>query len=192
MVNVGDTIKRDQPVLELETDKATIEVPSSVAGVVREVRVKKGEKIAVGAIVLTVDEPSGNGAGAAAKSVDSSAEAASVPKAEPAAGAKAKTPDSSAEAPSGAKAEAPSAGQDKAADQAGQSKVVPMPPRQAAEPPPPPAAAPPPRAERSGAAAPAAPSVRRLAREIGVDVHDVQGTGPAGRISQDDVKEHAR
>jgi pyruvate/2-oxoglutarate dehydrogenase complex dihydrolipoamide acyltransferase (E2) component len=66
MVNVGDTIKRDQPVLELETDKATIEVPSSVAGVVKEVRVKKGEKIKVGAIVLTVDEAGGNGAGAAA------------------------------------------------------------------------------------------------------------------------------
>jgi pyruvate dehydrogenase E2 component (dihydrolipoamide acetyltransferase) len=44
----------------------------------------------------------------------------------------------------------------------------------------------------SGPAAPAAPSVRKLAREVGVDIHDVQGTGPAGRISQDDVKEHAR
>src|SRR4051812_8470537 len=184
MVNVGDTIKRDQPVLELETDKATIEVPSSVAGVVREVRVKKGEKITVGAIVLTVDEPSGNGAGAAAKSADASAVAPS--------GAKAKSPDLSAEAPSGARAEAPPAGQEKAPDPAGQSKGARTPPRQAAEPPPPPAAALAPRAERSGAAAPAAPSVRRLAREIGVDVNDVQGTGPAGRISQEDVKEHAR
>ena len=51
MVNVGDTITRDQPVLELETDKATIEVPSSVAGVVKEIRVKKGEKIKVGAVL---------------------------------------------------------------------------------------------------------------------------------------------
>ena len=70
LVKTGDTVANDQPVLELQTDKATIEVPSSVADVVKEVRVKKGEKIAVGAIVLTVDEPSGNGAGAAAKPAD--------------------------------------------------------------------------------------------------------------------------
>ena len=56
MVKVGDTIARDQAVLELETDKATIEVPSSVAGVVTEVKVKKGDKIQVGALVLTVDD----------------------------------------------------------------------------------------------------------------------------------------
>jgi pyruvate dehydrogenase E2 component (dihydrolipoamide acetyltransferase) len=62
LVNVGDTIKRDQPVLELETDKATIEVPSSVAGVIKEIKVKKGEKVQVGAVVLTVDDAaSGNG-----------------------------------------------------------------------------------------------------------------------------------
>ena len=57
LVKVGDTIAREQPVLELETDKATIEVPSSVAGVVKEIRVKKGDKIKVGAVVLTVDAP---------------------------------------------------------------------------------------------------------------------------------------
>src|SRR5437868_3404773 len=62
MVKVGDTIAVDQAVLELETDKATIEVPSSVAGVVKELKVKKGDKITVGAVVLTVDD----GAGAAA------------------------------------------------------------------------------------------------------------------------------
>src|SRR5688572_6783990 len=66
LVNVGDTIKRDQPVLELETDKATVEVPSSVAGVIKAIKVKKGEKVKVGAVVLTVEEASGNGAGAPA------------------------------------------------------------------------------------------------------------------------------
>src|SRR5687767_11790804 len=64
MVNVGDTIAHDQPVLELETDKATIEVPSSVAGVVKDIRVKSGDKVKVGAVVLTVDE---NGGAAAEK-----------------------------------------------------------------------------------------------------------------------------
>jgi len=171
MVNVGDTITRDQPVLELETDKATIEVPSSVAGVVKDIRVKKGEKIKVGAVVLTVDDASGNGASAPAQ----------------------------AEAPAGAsapeqekKAEPEKAAERKSVEadlQVGQSKILPMPQRQAPEPPP---VAPPVRAERSGTPAPASPSVRRLAREIGVDVNEVQGTGPGGRISQDDVKEHAR
>ena len=169
MVNVGDTIKRDQPVLELETDKATIEVPSSVAGVVKDIRIKKGEKIKVGAVVLTVDEAGGNGASAAAAAPADSAAAVKTeaPKAEEV---------KPAEAP---KQEAPKP----------ESKVVAMPQRQPAEPS---APAPAPRVERSGAPAPAAPSVRRLAREIGVDVHEVQGTGPAGRISQEDVKEHAR
>ena len=61
LVQPGDTLTKDQPVLELETDKATIEVPSSVAGTVGEVRVKPGDKVKVGQVVLTVDD------GAAAK-----------------------------------------------------------------------------------------------------------------------------
>src|SRR5258708_321449 len=56
LVKVGDTIAKDQAVLELETDKATIEVPSSVAGVVKDVQVKAGEKIKVGQTILTVDD----------------------------------------------------------------------------------------------------------------------------------------
>src|SRR5688572_14658948 len=54
MVKAGDTIEKDQAVLELETDKATIEVPSSVSGTVQEVKVKQGDKIKVGQVVLTV------------------------------------------------------------------------------------------------------------------------------------------
>ena len=60
LVKVGDTVRREQPVIELETDKATIEVPSSVAGVVTDVRVKKGDKVKVGAVIFTVSD---NGAG---------------------------------------------------------------------------------------------------------------------------------
>ena len=56
LVSPGDTVAKDQPVLELETDKATIEVPSSVAGTVKDVRVKQGERIKVGQVVLTIDD----------------------------------------------------------------------------------------------------------------------------------------
>jgi pyruvate dehydrogenase E2 component (dihydrolipoamide acetyltransferase) len=176
LVKVGDTIARDQPVLELETDKATIEVPSSVAGVVKEIRVKKGEKVKVGAVVLTVDDTvAGNGAG----------------KASPAAQAP--------PAPAVPAAAAPAAADPRPQEQ----KVVAMPPRPSAAPgreapetrpgaePPPAQKTAPPR-PGGGAVAAASPSVRRLAREIGVDVEEVQGTGPAGRITQEDVKEHAR
>src|SRR5689334_1836925 len=85
MVNVGDTVTRDQPVLELETDKATIEVPSSVAGTVKEIRVKKGDKVKVGAVVLTVEEAGGNGASASrAAKAEEKAPAAPPQKTEPA------------------------------------------------------------------------------------------------------------
>jgi pyruvate dehydrogenase E2 component (dihydrolipoamide acetyltransferase) len=175
LVNVGDTIKREQAVLELETDKATIEVPSSVAGVIKEIRVKKGEKVKVGAVVLTVDDGgAGNGASSAAKAAPAS-EPAPAPPAEKAPEAAAPPPPAAAKAPET------------------DHKILPMPPRQAqAEAAPPaPAAAPAPRVER-GPAAPAAPSVRRLAREIGVDINQVQGSGSGGRISLEDVKEYAR
>jgi pyruvate dehydrogenase E2 component (dihydrolipoamide acetyltransferase) len=185
LVNVGDTIAREQPVLELETDKATIEVPSSVAGVVKEIKVKKGDKVKVGAVVLTVDAPSsGNGSGATAsaqpaKPSDSAqGKPAPAPQPEPAQAAPA--PPAVAPAP---------------------PKVLPMPPRPfdsapgrqtEAAPPAAPMATPAPQTRTDGRAAPASPAVRRLAREIGVNINDVEGTGPNGRISQEDVKEHAR
>ncbi|RPH63712.1 MAG: biotin/lipoyl-binding protein, partial [Acidobacteria bacterium] len=56
LVSPGDTVTKDQPVLELETDKATVEVPSSIAGVVQEVKVKAGDKVTTGQVILTVGE----------------------------------------------------------------------------------------------------------------------------------------
>ena len=56
LVNVGDTIKKEQPVIELETDKATIEVPASAGGVVKEVKVKQGEKVKVGQTIFIIEE----------------------------------------------------------------------------------------------------------------------------------------
>ena len=179
LVNVGDTIKQDQPVLELETDKATIEVPSSVAGTIKEIRVKKGEKVKVGAVVLTVDDASGNGAGAQEPAAAPSKRSA---PAEPRGEAPAPPPS------------APAPPQTERSDQKVVSMRRPEPvearqpvPRPEAPPPPPPQAS-----RERGPAAPASPSVRRLAREIGVDINEVQGSGPSGRISLEDVKETAR
>jgi pyruvate dehydrogenase E2 component (dihydrolipoamide acetyltransferase) len=177
LVKVGDTISREQPVVELETDKATIEVPSSVAGVVKEIKVKAGDKVKVGAVILTVDD---NGAGGS--------NAESAPASEP------------------AKAVEPRQAEPSKAEQKPEQKVISMPRREspppdaAPEPPRPAVAAKAPEPARKAAearpsgtpAAPASPSVRRLAREIGVDINEVHGSGPGGRISDGDIKEHAR
>jgi pyruvate dehydrogenase E2 component (dihydrolipoamide acetyltransferase) len=173
LVNVGDTIARDQPVVELETDKATIEVPSSVAGVVKEIRVKKGDKVNVGAVVLMVDATSDGGAD---KSASPEPPPPPAEAAQPSAPAPAPSPAPVATAPAPA---------------TGPTRIVPMPVRSAPDV----AAAPVVVARMDGErgpAAPASPAVRRLAREIGVDINAVQGTGAVGRITQEDVKEHAR
>jgi pyruvate dehydrogenase E2 component (dihydrolipoyllysine-residue acetyltransferase) len=174
LVAPGDVIKVDQSVLELETDKATIEVPSSVAGKVADVRVKAGDKVKVGQVVLVVDA-------AAAPA----AEAAPAPE-------KPVTPPPPAEpAARGAVVDISTGRAAPAAPRAVESRPAPAPARREA-----PAAL---RAERPVAGpvelappVPAAPSVRRFARELGVDIAEVPGTGPGGRIGQDDVKAHVK
>ncbi len=181
LVKPGDTIARDQPVLELETDKATIEVPSSVAGSVTTVNVKAGDKVKVGQTILTVD-----GADAAAAPAPKAAArqpAAPPPPSEKAAAASPEK-EARAAAPKAAPAPEPEEAEEPAAaPQTRGANVVNIAraPRPAAEP-----------ARPGMPAAPAAPSVRRMARELGVDINQVAGTGPDGRISIDDVKAHAK
>src|SRR5687767_15313862 len=88
LVKAGDSIAKDQPVIELETDKATIEVPSSIAGVVKDVRVKPGEKVKVGQVLFTADDAAGGQTEAKAEpKTDAKAEpkgaAADKPKPQP-------------------------------------------------------------------------------------------------------------
>ncbi len=173
MVKSGDAIKKDQAVLELETDKATIEVPSSMAGVVKEVKIKPGEKVKVGQTIFVVDE---NGAGAAAPKAEKESQA---PPAEQAAAPVSPKPAEPAKAD--AKAEKRKA------------DVVEMKPSKPAAAPVAPKPAEPEKADASdGASIPAAPSARRLARELGVKIQDIQGSGPGGRISMDDVTAYTR
>jgi len=183
LVKPGDSLENDQPVLELETDKATIEVPSTVSGVVKVLKIKVGDKVKVGQVVLTVDEGSQAGGAEAPprqeKQQEPGKESAS-PKSSPA--AKSHEELAGAEPPPGeeiseSKQEAP-------------SKVVEI-TRGAQRPAAVPAAA----AQASPAGAsnvPAAPSTRRYARELGVDITSVEGNGPGGRVSVDDVHSTAR
>ncbi|HYE86465.1 MAG TPA: 2-oxo acid dehydrogenase subunit E2 [Vicinamibacterales bacterium] len=164
LVKVGDAIKVDQSVLELETDKATIEVPSDVAGTVAEIKVKAGDKVKPGQAVLTVTGANG----ASGASVREEEPKADAPKQESA--AKAPETPQAPEAPQAP--ERPKASVHNIAS--GRAVATPQ------------------QVQPQVTSAPAAPSVRRLAREIGVDITQVPGTGPGGRITQDDVKEFAK
>jgi pyruvate dehydrogenase E2 component (dihydrolipoamide acetyltransferase) len=232
LVKPGDTLVKDQPVLELETDKATIEVPSSLAGTVKDIKVKAGDKVKVGQAILSVEE--GNGAGASTKQADAKAAPAQAGEVAPkqtesqagparaddaapkqtglkSGPAKAEAGDDSVGANSSSKmpdggmeqhvvgekratgdkagVKDPNIGPEAAAkDEAparGTNVVdISRGARVAAEPEEPGTPELPP--------APAAPSVRRMARELGVDINDVPGSGPSGRISVEDVKSHAK
>ena len=147
LVKVGDRVAVDTPLLTLETEKATMDVPAPVAGVIEKMLVKKGDRVSAGTVVATVQ-----GAGAAPVAV------------QPAAGV----------APASA---TPAA--------------VPVPPLSASPPPSPPRATAAPAAvinEAGFAVAHASPSVRLFARELGVDLARVRGSGQKGRIVAEDVK----
>ena len=148
LAKVGDSVTEDQPLIELETDKAVIEVPSSIGGEVVEMHVAVGDRVAIGQLVATL---AGAGAMPAAPPAETTAPAAPTAPAATAAAAAA-SPERVAPTVQAV---------DSAPDTP--AKLV-----------------------------PAAPSVRRLAREIGVNIAAVEGTGPGGRISQNDVKAHAR
>ncbi len=176
IVKAGDTIKKDQAVLELETDKATIEVPSSAAGVIKDVKIKAGDKVKVGQTILVIEE---GGAPVKEEGVVAPKQAAPA-----AAEAEPKADEPKAEEP---KAETKPETPKRKAD------VVEMKPSKPVAAPAAQKTAEPVKADVSdGASIPAAPSARRLARELGVNIQDIQGAGPGGRISMDDVTAHAR
>jgi pyruvate dehydrogenase E2 component (dihydrolipoamide acetyltransferase) len=163
LVAVGDRIRRDQPVIEVETEKASLEVPASADGRVAELLVRAGDTIKVGQVILVIEADVGAGEKRAATG--------------PAAGAGAQAPDA-----------APSAAERAAEAPATPSAI----PEALPAPRPAPVIAFPAARPGIGEAVPAAPSVRALARELGIDIRRVPGTGTGGRISRDDVKAHAK
>ena len=158
LVKVGDTIKAEQSLITVESDKASMEIPSAAAGVVTAIKVGLGDKVKQGSVVVMLDVA--DGAAAPAPAAPTSAPAA---------------------APAPAAAVAPVAAPVTAAP------AAPAPSASAAMPAP--AAAP---AHAPGTPAPglphASPSVRKFARELGVPLDEVKGSGPKGRITQDDVQ----
>jgi pyruvate dehydrogenase E2 component (dihydrolipoamide acetyltransferase) len=167
MIAPGQSVSEGQPVMELETDKAVVEVPSSVSGVVREIKVKEGQKVKVGEVIFTLEG-------------GFAAQAEPVRRHEP------------VEHISGQQAARLSFHLAMKAE--GKTEEQALPPDQ------PPAPIPEfsmpvqlgkvAGTDRQPVAA--APHVRRLAREVGVDIHSVPGSGPGGRISEDDVKLYAK
>jgi pyruvate dehydrogenase E2 component (dihydrolipoamide acetyltransferase) len=173
LVAAGDTVETDDPLLTLESDKATMDVPAPVAGTISEISVKVGDRVSQGKLLLKMEPAQGS-----SSSEDGSAE-------------------DSAAASNGAPAKAAGPGAVQAAVEADQPAEAPP--------------APPPAPRDSGAAPAdsasedagpggsasgdgavyASPSVRRLARERGIDLHQVQGSGRKGRITRGDVESFA-
>ncbi len=137
-VNIGDTVKADQTVAEIMTDKATVEVPSPVAGVVKEFKFKKGEVIKVESVILTLA-----GSGGVATSTSASNGAHTAPK--------------TTSAPMTAPTMTASTSSGGIYPPVADSKVL------------------------------ATPATRRLAREMGVDINGLSGSGLAGRVTREDV-----
>jgi pyruvate dehydrogenase E2 component (dihydrolipoamide acetyltransferase) len=146
LVRPGDTVAVDQPLIELETEKAVFEVPSTAAGVVSEIRARVGDTIKVGDVIARIDTEATAG-----------------------------VPAPRAPAPAPEPARPATVGDGGLADgaEALREAVVAV-------------------AQEQGAAVPASPTVRRLARELGIEIHRVKGSGPGGRISSDDVHAYAK
>jgi pyruvate dehydrogenase E2 component (dihydrolipoamide acetyltransferase) len=146
LVEPGDTVTEDQPVAEVETDKALVEVPSPYDGTVKELFAEEGEMVPVGTVIISFEVGDGDAVteeATAEATEEATAETAEV--AEPGAA----EPEAEAAQPADERVETP------------EGRVF------------------------------AAPSVRQLARELGVDIASVDGTGPSGRITESDVREAA-
>ena len=149
-VKAGDTVKADDPLVTLESDKATMDVPSPSAGVVKDVKLKVGDKVSEGGVILVL-ETHGQGAPATAPAAQTS--------------------------PRPAAKEAPAAPAPRPRETAPKETVAPPAPIADAQ---------------AFKAAHASPSVRVFARELGVDLSKVKGTGPKGRILHEDVQQFVK
>jgi pyruvate dehydrogenase E2 component (dihydrolipoamide acetyltransferase) len=176
LVREGEVVREDAPLLEVETDKATVEIPSPFGGRVDKIHVQPGQTVKVGQILVSFGEGAAGGGKQAADTLDPTRTLAAEPKTEVAPSGRARqAPPAPEPATSG-----PAPGQTATAAAGRAAPPTPAPAAAAA-----PAVAP---ALRREGPVPAAPSTRRLARELGVDLHAVNGSGPGGRVTDDDVR----
>jgi 2-oxoglutarate dehydrogenase E2 component (dihydrolipoamide succinyltransferase) len=157
----GDHVDRDEPLFEISTDKVDTEIPSPTAGVLKEVLVEEGKTVAISTVVGRIEEGAGNGASAPAPAAVKQAPAPPAPKPTPA---------------------------QPVAKAAPASEPLPEPVAHSAGPYPIPVEEPAPPMEAESPAGPLSPLVRKMAREYGIDLRQVRGTGGGGRITKQDLE----
>ncbi len=168
LVAPGDVVAVEDPIVTLESEKATMEVPSSQAGTVKSIAVHAGDKVSEGSVLLTL-------------------EAADASSAAPArAGEPPKAPLPEVQKPTAGAAPTPSSAPPQRAPE--QTSTLAQPASYGTHPGAPPHAAPPAQDVTENGVVHASPSIRRFARELGVDLGDVRGTGPHDRITREDVQ----
>lgn len=163
LVAPGDVVAVDQPLIELETEKAVFEVPSTAAGVVTQIDLKSGDSVKVGGVIAKIETEAKRAATVPVAPAPKPAEAAKP--------ASAPAPAAPTRAPEPPRASAPPVTEPTA--DAIRNTVTAV-------------------AQESGMPAAASPTVRRLARELGIDINQVRGSGPSGRISSEDVQGFAK
>lgn len=169
LVSVGDEVEDGSPVMVIETDKATTEVPSPVNGVVKEIKVKSGDVVNVGDVLMVFAERGESGERSeTAKDEKEPAETAEPKEEEKRAEEAEKEPDEEVEGKEKPEEEQAASAEEKKATAEPSEK----------------------KAQKEGPV-PAAPSTRRLARELGVDLHEVTPSGPGGRVTSEDVRAYA-
>ena len=164
LVEVGAAVSEGDSLIEIEAGKASMEIPSPATGTISAIHVAPGDTVEVGQLAFTIEEGAGAAASASAEAATDKPEEAPAPAAEP-------------------EAEAPAA-----EEQPAPEKEEPAPAPAKEEPAPEPKAEPAPAPAAQEKAVSAAPNVRRLARELGVDIHQVKASAPSGRVSLEDVK----
>ncbi len=178
-VKAGDMIAVDDTVIELETDKALVEIPSPFDGKVTEVLAEAGKQMKVGDVIARVETDSEEASKEARPSGESSpaetdeADATAEPETDAAASDEEEKPDTKSASSEAREAEADENAQATSLDDGRPASTGSQ-------------------KDSDRRPAPAAPSIRRLARELGVDIHDIRGSGSGGRISEADVKSHVR
>ncbi|MEX2569409.1 MAG: 2-oxo acid dehydrogenase subunit E2 [Cyclobacteriaceae bacterium] len=184
LVSKGDRIEKEQSIIALETDKASVEVPSSHSGKVTEIMLKEGDEVKVGDVILTLEAEDGDeDKGEDKKDGDKEKEEGKdKPEKSKVEGDKKESKDAEEDEPKGKKQDSKEEEQvvrDK--EEVDDDEMDTEDPSSSEK-----------EKEKDLADVPASPAVRRLAREIGVAINQLEGSGPGGRITTDDVKNHSK